>query len=69
MDIRELKIKSVAELKHLLEDSKNKLEELRFKAVQKQLKNIREVRIVKKDISRILTLLDQKQKECKVDKK
>lgn len=57
MDIRELKTKSIDELNHLLAESKTNLAELKFKAIQKQLKNIREIRIVKGDIARILTLL------------
>ena len=57
MDIKEIKNKSVAELNHLLGDSRKKLAELKFKVSQNQLKNLREVRTIKKDIAKILTVL------------
>lgn len=60
MDIKEIKLKGISELQHLLLESRKKLDELMFKARQKQLKNIREIREVKKDIARILTVLKTK---------
>ena len=60
MDIKEIKLKEIGELQHLLLESRKKLDELLFKARQKQLKNIREIREVKKDIARILTVLKTK---------
>lgn len=57
MDIKEIKNKSVAELNHLLGDSRTKLAELKFKVSQNQLKNLREVRTIKKDIAKVLTVL------------
>ncbi|MFA4872219.1 MAG: 50S ribosomal protein L29 [Patescibacteria group bacterium] len=62
MDIKEIKILSIAELNHLLEDLRKKLDDLKFKATQKQLKNIREIRVVKKDIARILMTLKERSK-------
>ncbi|MBI5765935.1 50S ribosomal protein L29 [Candidatus Falkowbacteria bacterium] len=62
MDIKEIKILSIAELNHLLEDLRKKFDDLKFKATQKQLKNIREIRVVKKDIARILMTLKEKNK-------
>ena len=59
-ELKELKLKSVAELQKVLASSREKLRDLRFKVSQNQLKNIREVRMLKKKISRILTLLNQK---------
>ncbi len=63
MDIKEIKILSIAELNHLLEDLRKKLDDLKFKATQKQLKNIREIRVVKKDMARILMTLKEKNKK------
>ncbi len=62
MEIKEIKLKEVGELNHLLSEARKKLDELMFKARQKQLKNIREIREVKKDIARILTVLNVKNK-------
>ena len=62
MDIKEIKNKPVTELKQLLDELRKKLDELKFKVSQNQLKNIREVRIVKKDIAKVMTILaDSKQ--------
>ncbi|MCX6798133.1 MAG: 50S ribosomal protein L29 [Candidatus Falkowbacteria bacterium] len=57
MDSQELKTKNPAELQTLLSVDREKLRELRFKDSNKQLKNIREIRSVKKTIARILTYL------------
>jgi ribosomal protein L29 len=62
-ELKELKLKSENELQKLLASSREKLRELRFKVSQNQLKNIREVREIKKRISKILTLINQKQKK------
>lgn len=59
-ELKELKLKSATELQKVLASSREKLRDLRFKVSQNQLKNIREVRILKKKISRILTLINQK---------
>jgi ribosomal protein L29 len=59
-ELKELKSKPVTELQKLLASSREKLRDLRFKVSQNQLKNIREVRAIKKKISRILTLINQK---------
>ena len=60
MKIKDLKIKSENELKTLLENSHDKLREMNFKVAQRQLKNVREIREVKKTIARISTLLNEK---------
>lgn len=62
MKYKELKNKSVNELQRLLTESRDKLRELRFKVASDQLKNVREVRGIKKLISRIMFLLGQKSK-------
>ncbi|MFH1837966.1 MAG: 50S ribosomal protein L29 [Candidatus Kuenenbacteria bacterium] len=60
MKIKELKQKAETELQKLLQESREKLRELRFKIASKQLKKVREVRNVKKLIAKILTLLNKK---------
>ncbi|MBU3923063.1 50S ribosomal protein L29 [Patescibacteria group bacterium] len=58
MKIRELRQKSDSELKRTLIDSRDKLRELRFNLAGGKVKNIKEVHQVKKDIAKILTLLN-----------
>lgn len=60
MEIKELLSKSVAELNQLLTEKKDKLRDLRFKDSNKQLKNVREIRVLKADLARIMTLLNKK---------
>lgn len=53
----ELKKKTEAELTEQLAEAREKLRELRFKASTRELKNIREIRNVKKEIAQILTII------------
>lgn len=64
MDIKEIKNQTVSGLNHLLEESRKKLDDLLFKAAQKQLKSVRELRVVKKDIARIMMVLKDKNNEA-----
>jgi len=57
MEFKELKLKTEKELKQALNEFRDKLRDLRFKDANKQLKDVREIRIVKKTIAKILTLL------------
>lgn len=57
MKISELRQKSKEELQKLLEDNREKLRQLRFDLVAGKVKNVREIRQIKKEIARILTLL------------
>lgn len=57
MDIKEIKGKGEAELRHLLQESRKKLDDLGFKAKQGQLKDVREIREARKTVARILTEL------------
>lgn len=59
MKIRELRRKSNKELQENLVTSRNKLRDLRFNLASGKVKNIREIKQVKKDIARILTLLKE----------
>ncbi|PIP29672.1 50S ribosomal protein L29 [Candidatus Kuenenbacteria bacterium CG23_combo_of_CG06-09_8_20_14_all_36_9] len=60
MNMKELKLKSDNELKTLLAESRDNWREMRFKVAQRQLKNVRDIRVVKKTIAQILTLLKQR---------
>ncbi|HKM40819.1 MAG: 50S ribosomal protein L29 [Patescibacteria group bacterium] len=59
MDLKDLSTKSETELHKILAEQREKLRDLRFKDSSRQLKNVREIRLIKKDIARILTLLNQ----------
>ncbi|RMD58941.1 50S ribosomal protein L29 [Candidatus Parcubacteria bacterium] len=58
MEFKDLKNKSEAELHRLLAEMREKLRELRFKDANRQLKDVREIRQIRKTIARILTLLN-----------
>jgi len=57
MKTTELQQKSKSELQKILSDDREKLRQLRFDLAAGKVKNVREVRKIKKDIARILTLL------------
>ncbi len=57
MKISELRQKSKTELQKTLEDLREKLRQLRCDLASGKVKNVREIRMTKKDIARILTLL------------
>lgn len=59
MKITELKQKSKAELQKTLIDSQERLRSLKFDLASGKVKNVREIRKLKKDIARVLTLLKQ----------
>jgi len=60
MDFKELKTKEAGDLQKLLDGTREKLRDLRFKDSNKQLKNIREIRVAKQLVAQILTLLNKK---------
>lgn len=60
MNIKELILKEAPELKAMLSDLTKQLDDLKFKVHQGQLKNVREIRVVKKDIARVLMTLKEK---------
>lgn len=59
MDIKELQTKSQAELQKMLQASREKLRDLRFKEANKQLKDIRAIRRERLLVARLLTLLNK----------
>ena len=58
IEYKELKKKNPADLQKLLAEYRDKLRDLRFKDANKQLKNVREIRVVRRLISRISFLLN-----------
>jgi len=62
MEYKELKNKESKDLQQLLAEYRERLRELRFKDTNKQLKNVREIRSVRKTIARILTILNNQAK-------
>ena len=65
MKPQELRQKSKKELQKLLSEKREKLRSLRFDLVSGKVKNVREIREVKKDIARVLTILKVKDIESK----
>jgi large subunit ribosomal protein L29 len=60
MKIKELRQKKVADLHKLLKSNREELRSLRFSIGSEQEKNVRKIRDVKKNIAKILTLLNTK---------
>jgi len=59
MKITELCQKTKSELQKILQDNWEKLRQLRFDLAAGKVKNVREIRRIKKEIARILTLLTE----------
>lgn len=59
MKIAEMRKKSGLELEKLLGELRRKLRALRFDLASGKVKNIREIRKIKKNIARILTILKE----------
>ena len=57
MKISELRKKTKSQLKKLLIAKREKLRTLRFDLASGKVKNVKEIRGIKKDVARILTLL------------
>jgi large subunit ribosomal protein L29 len=60
MKAKELRQKSDNELEKMLQEKRKKLYQLRSDLVAGKVKNVREIRMVKKDIGRILTILNER---------
>ena len=57
MDKAEIKNKSKKDLQEMLVEKQDKLRELRFQTNESQLKNVRSIRKVRKEVAQILTLI------------
>lgn len=62
MDYQELKNKTKAELDKILSTERENLRDSNFKVANRQLKNVRSLRVIKKNIARILTIFNKKDK-------
>ncbi|MFA6307849.1 MAG: 50S ribosomal protein L29 [Patescibacteria group bacterium] len=60
MKIAELRKLSIEKLNESLADLRNKNREFRFSIANNQLKNIRQIRTIKKDAAKVLTVLNEK---------
>jgi len=60
MDYKELKNKSEKELHGTLSEKREELRGLRFEASENQLKNVKKISKIKKDIARVLTFINSK---------
>jgi large subunit ribosomal protein L29 len=60
MKAKELKNKKPDELKQLLKEKREKLYQFKVDLSAGKVKDIREIRLIKKDIARILTILKEK---------
>ena len=60
MKIEELKNKTLDQLKSILIDLKKEAFNLRFQKANGQLENTSRVRVVRRGVARVLTLLNQK---------
>lgn len=59
MKIKELREKGIEELKKLLMEKREEKRKFQFDVASKQIKNVREIRKNKKDIAKILTLINE----------
>lgn len=59
MKIRELRQKPKTELSKLLNEKRSRLLNLRFDLSEGRVKNIREMKEIRKDMARMLTLLNE----------
>lgn len=66
--IKEFSRLDVKELLNLLKSKKERLRQLRFDLSAGKVKNVREVREIKKDIARIETVLNLKSEDKKLTK-
>jgi large subunit ribosomal protein L29 len=62
MKIADLRQKTKTELERFLQEGRERLRVLQFDLVAGKVKNVREVRQIKKDIAKTLTLLKEKEK-------
>jgi len=60
MKISELRQKNQQDLTHLLEEQLTKLAELKFELAGGKVKNLKEIKEIKKDIARIKTIQQEK---------
>jgi large subunit ribosomal protein L29 len=57
MRLEELRKKTKEEMRKILQDDREKLRQLRFDLAAGKVKNVREIRKIKKEVAQTLTLL------------
>ena len=62
MKIADLRQKTKTESERFLQEGRERLRVLQFDLVAGKVKNVREIRQIKKDIARVLTLLKEREK-------
>lgn len=62
MEPKELRPKGLPELSKLAGELREELRDLRFKVSQRQLKDVRRIREVKRDLARIETILTEQRR-------
>ncbi|MBI2426626.1 MAG: 50S ribosomal protein L29 [Candidatus Kerfeldbacteria bacterium] len=60
MTMKELREKSLPDLHKLLAETRDSLREKRFRVHERELKNVRDVRVTRKLIAKILTVMHEK---------
>lgn len=60
MDLETLKKMPIKDLQSMLTQKKEELMQMRFKADQRQLKHVRQIRNIKQNIAQILTVISDK---------
>ena len=63
MGIKEIRQKSEMELNRFVEESREKLRQLRFDLAAGKVKNVKEIHQVKRDIAKALTMIKEGQKK------
>jgi large subunit ribosomal protein L29 len=63
MKIKDLREKNIEELKKLLAEKEESIRKFRFDFATKQVKGIRQIRVEKRDVARIITLIREKNKQ------
>lgn len=61
MKIADVRQKTIAELGKMAEEERAKLQQLRFDLPGGKVKNVREIRQLRRNIARVLTIMKQKQ--------
>ncbi len=69
MKAKEIREKNINELEKILKEKRNVAQKLMFDVSVKQLKEHRNLRNVKKDIARMLTIINEKRKAGGDEKK
>ena len=69
MTIEEIRKKTEKELQKILAEKRNELREVRFKVASRQFKDYKKLSKIKKDISKILTIIKEKKLVASISKK